>query len=208
MCASGQEARAGDFLPSLEEASQAADAQALNLLARHFLAQHDEESKTAHLESAWQATQAVLAIDPPPDEQPAEDEPAAADKEPTTTEQDAEQNTDEKPVEKTPEEKAAEEAKQQREELRGEIASALSRAVELAPRLKKELGAQWLDESFSDRIDRGREILVTLGTQVSQNLQSRPTNAESRLKSLELQRTAVESLLRAAPRRPLTGKTR
>ena len=199
LCASGQEARAGDFLPSLEEASQAADAQALNLLARHFLAQHDEESKTAHLESAWQATQAVLAIDPPPDEQPAEDEPAAADKEPTTTEQDAEQNTDEKPVEKTPEEKAAEEAKQQREELRGEIASALSRAVELAPRLKKELGAQWLDESFSDRIDRGREILVTLGTQVSQNLQSRPTNAESRLKSLELQRTAVESLLRAAP---------
>ncbi len=204
LCAGGEEERADAFLPSLDEARQAADAQALNLLARHSLAKHGKESKSTHLESAWQATQAVLALDPPPDE-PEEDAAATEDKKPSSSDPAAEAKPDAQPPEKTPEQKAAEkatqEAKQKRAELRGDIKAALTRAVELAPRLDKELGQQWLDESFSDRIERGREILVTLGAQVSTNLQSRPTDAEARLKSLELQRTAVESLLRAAPER-------
>jgi hypothetical protein len=83
---------------------------------------------------------------------------------------------------------------------------ALRRAVELAPRVRKELGQQWLDESFSSHVERGREILAAIGTMVSTNLASRPTDAAFRLKSLELQRAAVEALLRAAPDRAAEWK--
>ena len=59
--ASGQDVRAGDFLPKLDEARAKSDAEALNLLSRNLLALHGKENKTEILENAWEATQAVLA---------------------------------------------------------------------------------------------------------------------------------------------------
>jgi hypothetical protein len=58
---SGFAIEAGEFLPQLPQAEADKDHEALNLLARHFLAQNEKEPKDAHLEQAWQATQAVLA---------------------------------------------------------------------------------------------------------------------------------------------------
>ena len=205
LCASGQEVRAGDYLPSIDEA--AGDAQALNLLARYFLAQNAREKKAAHLENAWRATQGVLALETPPDEPKAEPDTAQKEtSEPKADDSDAAEaaSDEEKAKHKAEEEaekKKAEAAKKKRDALRQEITAALARAVQLAPQLPDELGQKWLDESFTTRLERGHEILVTLGTQVSMNLQSRPHDADARLKSLQLQKAAVESLLRAAPKK-------
>ncbi|MCA9215379.1 MAG: hypothetical protein KDB27_20080 [Planctomycetales bacterium] len=76
---------------------------------------------------------------------------------------------------------------------------ALSRAVELAPKIRDEFGGKWLDESFTSRIERGQEILSTIGVGTSLNMQTYPTDAKTRLRSLELQKTAVEALLNYAP---------
>ena len=53
---------AGEFLPSSEQARTNADLEALNLLARHFLALHAKEAKAGNLEKAWAAVQAILAV--------------------------------------------------------------------------------------------------------------------------------------------------
>src|SRR5207247_875972 len=52
---------AGEFLPGPEKAEADNDREALNLLARHYLALHAREKKTLHLEQAWKVTQAALA---------------------------------------------------------------------------------------------------------------------------------------------------
>ncbi len=77
----------------------------------------------------------------------------------------------------------------------------LLRAVELAPRLKDELGQNWLAASFTANPERGMHILSTVGTLVSQGLTSRPHSPDTRLNSLKLMKTAVEALLKAAPGR-------
>jgi hypothetical protein len=141
---------AGDFLPSPEEAQKGKDLEALNLLARHFLALHSKESKSGNLERAWAAVQAILAV---PDGLPEEKE------------------------------------------------EGLLRAVELAPRLKDELGQAWLDASFTKNPARGQEILASVGALVSRGLASRPHSPDERLNALKLTKTAVEALLKAAPAR-------
>ncbi len=78
---------------------------------------------------------------------------------------------------------------------------AIQRAVDIAPKIKKELGKAWLDESFTARPERGMEILAAIGTASAQALQSQPTAADNRLRLLELQTTAAEALLGAAPER-------
>ncbi|MEA2631947.1 MAG: hypothetical protein QOE66_2166, partial [Chloroflexota bacterium] len=78
---------------------------------------------------------------------------------------------------------------------------ALTRAVELAPKIRDELGKVWLDESFTKRSGRGMEILAAIGASASRGLQSHPFDPVFRQKSLELQKTAVEALLKAAPER-------
>lgn len=112
------------------------------------------------------------------------------------------------PKEPTAEEKAAKEAaekeakeKEQKHlaELKQARLEAMQRAVELAPQVRAQLGQTWLDESFTKEIERGREILATIGTLASQNLMVRPQEADFRLKTLQLERAAVEALLRAAP---------
>jgi hypothetical protein len=76
---------------------------------------------------------------------------------------------------------------------------ALTRAVEIAPRLRDELGQAWLDESFTARPERGREILGAIGSLCSKALQSRPSDADLRRSWLELAETAASALLAAAP---------
>ena len=77
--------------------------------------------------------------------------------------------------------------------------AALARAVDLAPQIKQELGERWLAESFTDRHERGREILATIGAASSQALQTSMRDPSDRLKGLQLQNTAVEALLAASP---------
>jgi len=76
---------------------------------------------------------------------------------------------------------------------------AITRAVELAPKLRAELGAAWLDESFTARPERGMEILAAIGSSASKALSMAPTDAARRERLLELQSTAAVALLRAAP---------
>lgn len=150
LLSSGLPEFAGDFLPTSEQAQKDADLEALNLLARHFVALHAKEREAGNLEKAWAAVQAILAA------------PAGL-----------------------PEEKE----------------EGLLRAVELAPRLKDELGQAWLDASFTQNPERGMEILATVGSLVSRGLSTKPFATEDRLNALKLSQTAVEALLKAAPDR-------
>ncbi len=76
---------------------------------------------------------------------------------------------------------------------------ALERAVDLATRVKAELGKKWLLESFTAQPVRGMEILSSIGTQAAQA--RRQVDSELRRKKIELQTRAVQALLEAAPQR-------
>ncbi len=78
-----------------------------------------------------------------------------------------------------------------------EKTEALTRAVELAPRVREELGARWLEESFTERPERGMEIIAAIGRASSQGLQTKPRDPSFRLRALELQQQAVNALLKA-----------
>ncbi|MEO6596867.1 MAG: hypothetical protein ABIP94_19150 [Planctomycetota bacterium] len=78
-------------------------------------------------------------------------------------------------------------------------AQALRRAVELAPKVSADLGPAWLAESFTNRPERGMEIIATIGGQVAKGFQEKAQDANYRAKGLELQKTAVEALLKVAP---------
>jgi hypothetical protein len=86
-------------------------------------------------------------------------------------------------------------------EQRSDQEEALRRAVELAPRLKEELGQAWLEQSFTSKPERGMAILAAIGSLSSQGLTAQPFNPDGRVKTLQLQKTAVEALLKAAPDR-------
>ena len=51
---------------------------------------------------------------------------------------------------------------------------ALKRAVELAPKIREDLGRRWLEESFTKRPERGMEIIATIGGAASRGLQAQP----------------------------------
>jgi hypothetical protein len=76
---------------------------------------------------------------------------------------------------------------------------ALRRAVELAPKVGKELGPEWLAQSFTSRPERGMEIIATIGGQVAKGFQTKARDVAYRTAGLQLQKTAVEALLRVAP---------
>ncbi|MCY2960350.1 MAG: hypothetical protein NTY35_09310 [Planctomycetota bacterium] len=78
---------------------------------------------------------------------------------------------------------------------------ALERAVDIAPKIQKDLGAAWLDQSFTERPERGMEILAAICTSASQALAAKPMDVEGRTRLLELQTTAAKALLAAAPER-------
>lgn len=85
-------------------------------------------------------------------------------------------------------------AKEEKEE-------AIKRAVELAPRIREELGEKWLAESFTHEAKRGMEIIAVIGADVSLGLEQQALNPTLRLKGLQLQTTAVQALLKASPKR-------
>ncbi|WP_435015405.1 hypothetical protein TA3x_002943 [Tundrisphaera sp. TA3] len=72
---------------------------------------------------------------------------------------------------------------------------ALKRAVELAPKIRDDLGRRWLEDSFTARPDRGMEIIAAIGGSASRGLQAQPFDPDARQRFLELQKTAVEALL-------------
>lgn len=146
----GQVLKAGEFLPTPEQAIEETDRDGLNLLAKFFLAKHQAEKKIEFLEKAWEVTQAALAAGEITDEQKRE---------------------------------------------------SLARAVELAPKIREELGTAWLAESFTTRPERGMELLATIGSAVSTGLVRQASTPDQRVRGLELQHTAVNALLNAAPER-------
>ena len=82
-----------------------------------------------------------------------------------------------------------------------EKADALRRAVEIAPKVREELGDTWLAESFTSRPERGMEVIATIGRQSARGFEERMSDPAFRQTGLELQKTAVEALLAAAPER-------
>ena len=78
---------------------------------------------------------------------------------------------------------------------------ALLRAVELAPKLRDELGQAWLAGSFTKNPERGQEILASIGSLVSRGLSTRSTQADERLGAMKLAQTAVDALLKASPQK-------
>jgi hypothetical protein len=150
LTAAGLAEYAGPFLPTPDKAQQDKDLEALNLLARHFLALHAKESKGGNLERAWAALQGILS--------------------------------------------SAEGPAEEKEE-------GLLRAVELAPRMRDELGQEWLAANFTKNPARGQEILASVGSLISRGLSTRPFATDDRLNALKLSQTAVEALLKADPGR-------
>jgi hypothetical protein len=84
---------------------------------------------------------------------------------------------------------------------------ALKRAVALAPKLRKELGQAWLDESFTARPERGMEVLAVIGSGVANGLYEKAREEATRLEGLKLQTAAAEALLAAAPERAAEWQT-
>ncbi len=80
-----------------------------------------------------------------------------------------------------------------------EKAEALRRAIELAPKIREDLGPAWLAESFTTRPERGMEIIATIGGQVAKGFREQPQDTKYRANGLALQKTAVEALLEKAP---------
>ena len=76
---------------------------------------------------------------------------------------------------------------------------ALRRAVELAPKVREDLGPAWLEESFTTRPERGMEIIATIGGQVAKGFEQKARDTKYRADGLLLQKSAVEALLKSAP---------
>ncbi|MGL4462764.1 MAG: hypothetical protein ACRC1K_11490, partial [Planctomycetia bacterium] len=70
---------------------------------------------------------------------------------------------------------------------RTEQEAALVRSVELAPKVREQLGKAWLDQSFTSRPQRGMDILATIGRLTAGGLTAKPYDPTGRLKALELQ---------------------
>src|SRR5262249_31311246 len=78
---------------------------------------------------------------------------------------------------------------------------AIRRAVELTPKIKEALGRSWLEASFTQRPERGMEIIAAIGSATAQGMQTHSFDTDYRTKSIELQKLAVEALIRTAPQR-------
>ncbi|MDF1661834.1 MAG: hypothetical protein P1V97_08680 [Planctomycetota bacterium] len=76
---------------------------------------------------------------------------------------------------------------------------ALTRAVELAPKVTEGLGQKWLEESFTKHPERGMEILTAIGSAASRGIESQAKNPDARLKGLKLQSLAINALLKSSP---------
>ena len=79
--------------------------------------------------------------------------------------------------------------------------AAMANLIELSPKIDREIGQKWLDESFTESPERGMKILTNLGTK-SSNMARRATSVDEdeRLKLLRLQNGAAEKLLKVSPK--------
>ena len=174
-----------DFLPSLEVAQKETDLEALDLLSDTLLALHQKKADRSQLEASWAAVQSILETQPkieaPPEAQPgAEPVPPAANAAATA------------PVTAATELKPGELTEADRDRIRQK---ALRRAVQLVPKLRKELGQKWLAESFTQQAERGRRILNGIGTAAAKNMLEKFSDTNSRMETLKLQQTSVEAVL-------------
>ena len=81
-----------------------------------------------------------------------------------------------------------------------DIDGALTKLIDIAPKMDKEIGQKWLDDSFVESPERGVQILAALGKLSSQNLVNSNSNeGEDRLRMLKLQNRAVEQVLEVSP---------
>ena len=79
-------------------------------------------------------------------------------------------------------------------------ALAINNLINLSPKIDKEIGEKWLDESFTQSTSRGIEILKNLGSQSATYAQKPESYGEdARFKLLTLQNEAVERLIELAP---------
>ena len=78
---------------------------------------------------------------------------------------------------------------------------ALRRAVELVPKVNEELSQAWMNESFCDRPERGKEIIAAIGEACGQSMTRYLHSPEARQKLLELQSTAVNLLVESTGER-------
>jgi len=175
-----------DFLPTKQEAIEGKNRQALNLLARHYMALFKKDSKESVREDAWAATVAALEIPPMPQQEEDTTEPPKDLKTLTNEELDAK--------ELLKEAIAIQKADEQ------DRVQALTRAVSLAPQLREELGKTWLDESFTRFPERGQEIMAKIGTATAQLIAQTPQDEDNRTRNLELQHTAVSRFFSTDPK--------
>lgn len=78
--------------------------------------------------------------------------------------------------------------------------AAMANLIELSPKIDREIGEKWLDESFTQSPERGMKILTNLGTKSSTMVrQSMSVSEDERLKLLRLQNGAAEKLLKVSP---------
>lgn len=76
---------------------------------------------------------------------------------------------------------------------------AATRAIDLVPRIRKELGEDWLKQSFTAEIQRGKQILASIGSLASSGTTTAANQPDLRRQHLEFQRTVTETLLASAP---------
>ena len=81
-----------------------------------------------------------------------------------------------------------------------DIDGALTLLIDLAPKMDKDIGQKWLDDSFVESPERGVQILAALGKLSAANLVNSNSNqGEDRLRMLKLQNRAVEKVLEVSP---------
>ncbi|MEM7202906.1 MAG: hypothetical protein AAF628_21790 [Planctomycetota bacterium] len=80
-------------------------------------------------------------------------------------------------------------------------ATALRRAASLASKVRDELGDSWLEESFTERPERGMEVLATIGGQAAASMTTHASKPDYRKEGLQLLHNAIQALLTAAPER-------
>ena len=77
--------------------------------------------------------------------------------------------------------------------------TAITQALDLATKVRKELGQEWLEASFTAEPTRGIAILSGIGSESATSLTQSMFEEERRLQLLKLQTSAVEALLKANP---------
>ncbi len=78
---------------------------------------------------------------------------------------------------------------------------AMQHLIELAPQVDRNVGQAWLNQSFTESPERGMLILSSLGSKTAEFARNAKTmQPTERLKLLRLQNSAVESLIRVAPK--------